>query len=468
MLPLDRPELDPKARKQVVLAVGGVLLGTVLQAVDGSIVNVAVPQIQRQLGAPLAVVGWTVTGYVLASLLAMPLAASLAERVGMRSYFAGSVALFTLSSAACGLSRGAAALIAFRVLQGFGAGGLLPLSQAVLMSLFPGARRATAVGLVGTAAVLGPLFGPPLGGLLTDAFGWRSIFWINLPLGVASVALVLRYLRPPPAPVGRRLHPDLDLGGAALLAVSVTSLQLACAHHPAVLPVAAFAGFLFVRRERRIAAPAVDLSVLRHRPLSGTLLAAPLYGVGLYASVFLLPLLLEQRLGMRAAEAGVVLAVGGVASGGFMLFAQPLLTRVRARTLCAAGAAAFAVSMLLMARVSLHGAGEVVLAQGLRGAGTGLLYVGMQGFAFESMPDEDVATSASLFFLLRQLGGSVGVALSAVALDQSGSAGMTAAFFLLALTAPIALVPMHLWQRKPGSREAERGAQGAGPAPEAM
>jgi DHA2 family multidrug resistance protein len=459
--------VDRQNRTKVVLAIVGVLLGTVLQAVDGSIVNVAVPQIQRQLGTPLAVVGWTVTGYVLASLLAMPLAASLAERIGIREYFAGSVALFTGASVACALSRSAGALIAFRALQGLGAGGLLPLSQGVLMSLFPGGRRATAVGLVGTAAVLGPLFGPPLGGLLTDVFGWQSIFWINVPLGVASVALVLRYLHPT-TPPERRVGAALDLRGAALFAVSVTSLQLACAHHTSFLPLAVGAGLLFVRRERTIAAPAVDLSVLRHRPLAGTLVAAPLYGIGLYASVFLLPLLLEQRLGMKAADAGVMMAIGGVSSGGFMLSAQPLLNRFRARTLCAVGSAAFALSMLLMARVSSHGAGDVMLAQALRGIGTGLLYVGMQGFAFESMPDEDVATSASLFFLLRQLGGTVGVALASVALDRHGEEGMTVAFFLLALTAPISLVPMHLWQRKPGSREAERGAQGAGPAPEAM
>ncbi|GAC1548561.1 MAG: MDR family MFS transporter [Myxococcales bacterium] len=459
--------MSQPTRTQVVLAVAGVLLGTVLQAVDGAIVNIAVPQIQLQLGAPLSLVGWAVTGYVLASLVAMPLAASLAGRIGMRAYFAGSVALFTAASIACALSRSVAALIAFRVLQGFGAGGLLPMSQGVLMSIFPGARRATAVALVGTAAVLGPLFGPPLGGLLTDAFGWRSIFWINVPLGLASVGLVLGFLHLA-APAGKRPSADLDLRGAALLAVSVTSLQLACAHHPAFLPLALGAGLLFARRELRVTAPAVDLSVLRHRQLAGTLVAAPLYGIGLYASVFLLPLLLEQRLGMPAAHAGAVMAVGGVSSGGFMLAARPLLHRFRARSLCAAGAGVFAVSMLLMARVSWLGEGELVFAQALRGAGTGLLYVGMQGFAFESIPDPDVPTSASLFFLLRQLGGSVGVALSAVALDQRGNDGMTAAFFLLALTAPISLLPMHLWQRRPGSREAERGAQGAGPAPEAM
>lgn len=447
----------------------GVLLGTVLQAVDGSVVNVAVPQIQAQLAAPLALVGWTVTGYVLASLVAMPLAASLARRIGIRAYFAGSVAVFTAASAACGLSRSIGVLVAFRILQGFGAGGLLPLSQAVLMSIFPGARRGTAVALVGGAAVLGPLMGPPIGGLLTDAFGWRTIFWINLPLGALSLALVLRYLEGS-ADRSRPPKGDLDLPGAALLAAAVTALQIACAHHPLFLPVAAAAGLLFLRRERSAPHPAVDLSVLRHRALAGTLLAAPLYGLGLYASVFLLPLLLEQRLGLSAARSGLVMAVGGVGSGSLILCARPLLQRFRARPVCAAGAALFAVSMVWLAAVSEQGRGEVIVAQALRGCGTGLLYVGMNGFAFESLPEADLATASSLFYLLRQLGGSIGVALTALAVDASPGRGMTLVFVGMAATAPLSLLPLRPWQRTRAlkAEAADRAAQGPGPAPEAM
>jgi DHA2 family multidrug resistance protein len=461
--------LEQRSRAQVVLAVIGVLLGTVLQAVDGSIVNVAVPQIQAQLVAPLSLVGWTVTGYVLASLVAMPLAASLARRAGMREFFAGSVALFTASSVACALSTSMGMLITCRVLQGLGAGGLLPLSQSVLMALFPGARRGTAVALVGCAAVLGPLMGPPVGGLLTDAFGWRTIFWINLPLGLLSVALVLRHLTPR-ADTPKPRRGELDIMGAALLAAALTSLQVACAHHLLLLPVAAAAGFLFVRRELSAKAPAVDLSVLRHRALAGTLIAAPLYGLGLYASVFLLPLLLEDRLGMSASKAGLVMSVGAVGSGSLIFCARPLLTRFGARTLCAVGAAIFSVSMLLFAFVSRRGYGDVLLAQALRGAGTGLLYVGMNGFAFETLPDEDLATSASLFYLLRQLGGSIGVALTAQVLDANRGAGMTAVFFALAATAPLSLMPMCLRQepvRSP-AQAADKAAAGIGPAPEAM
>jgi MFS transporter, DHA2 family, multidrug resistance protein len=429
--------VERRSRLQTRLAVTGVLIGTLLQAVDGSIVNVAIPQIQRDLGGSLATVGWVVTGYALASLIAMPLSAGVAARVGLRGYFVGQVAAFTLASAACASSHSAAALIAFRVLQGFSAGGLLPLSQGILMSLYPGERRGTAVALVGFAAVLGPLFGPPLGGALTDRFGWSSIFWINVPLGLASLAL-LRNLHIEPARKGE----GMDVRGAALLAGAVVSLQFGCAHHAWLLLPAALLGWLFVRRERSTSSPAVDLSVTRYRPLAGTLVAAPLYGVGLYASIFLIPLLFERQLSMTAAETGMALAAGGVASSIVIIAAQPLLSRFRARALCAAGAAMFAVAMLLLARIAHLSAGDVYFPQVLRGAGTGLLYVGMNGFAFEGIDGHDLSTAASLFYVLRQLGGTVGVALAAIALDAFGGTGTVAAFGVLAITAPLSLLPM--------------------------
>lgn len=417
----------------------GVLLATVLQAVDGSIVNVAVPHIQRTLQASLAQVGWTVTAYVLASAIAMPLAASIAARTGMRAYFLGSVIVFTLASAACGLARSPSELIGFRVLQGFGGGALLPLSQGILMSLFPRERRGTAVALVGLAAVLGPLFGPPLGGLLTDRFGWPSIFFVNVPLGLLSMFLLFKFLHLPKAGPVRG---SLDFAGAALLAGALVSLQFGCAHHPALFVPALGLGYLFVRRERSTPFPAVDLTVLRHRALEGTLAAAPLYGIGLYASVFLAPLLLERELNLSAAQTGLAMAAGGAMSGIVIMGARPLLARFRAQALCQAGALVFAVGMLLLARIALHGEGEVVLPQILRGAGTGLLYVGMNGFAFATMPEQDLAISASLFYLLRQLGGSVGIALAAGALDSWGQKGTVGAFVIVALTAPLSLVPM--------------------------
>jgi MFS family permease len=173
---------------------------------------------------------------------------------------------------------------------------------------------------------------------------------------------------------------------------------------------------------------------------------------------------------MSASKAGLVMSVGAVGSGSLIFCARPLLTRFGARTLCAAGAAIFSVSMLLFAFVSRRGYGDVLLAQALRGAGTGLLYVGMNGFAFETLPDEDLATSASLFYLLRQLGGSIGVALTAQVLDANRGAGMTAVFFALAATAPLSLMPMRLRQepvRSP-AQAADKAAAGIGPAPEAM
>src|SRR3954468_14550521 len=337
----------------MALAVAGVLLGTLLQAIDGSVVNVAVPRIQAELGGPLAMVGWVVTGYAVASLVAMPLCAGLAGRIGMRAFFLAQVAAFTAASVACGFARTAPALIALRIVQGFAAGGLLPLSQGILMSVLPRERRSTAVALVGFAAVLGPLVGPPLGGFLTDRFGWPSIFFINGPLGVLSLWLIARHLDY----ADRPKRDPLDLGGAAFLAGAVISVQLACGHDPAFLLPAGLLAALFVLRERRAQAPTVDLSVLRHRPLSGTLMAAPLYGFALYASLFLAPLLLERRLGLSAAQAGLSMAAGAVAGGAFILSARPLLARISAHTLNAAGAVLFAGSMLLLGRLALRSAG---------------------------------------------------------------------------------------------------------------
>lgn len=430
--------MEPGTRTQVALAVAGVMLATVMQAVDGSIVNVALPRIQRELGGSLSHVGWTVTGYAIASLIAMPLAASLAARAGLRAYFAGSIAVFTLASAGCGLAHSAAQLIAFRIVQGFGAGGLLPLSQGILMSIFSRERRGTAVALIGSAAVLGPLLGPPLGGVLTDSLGWQSIFWVNLPIGVLASALVLRHLEESPV----EARGPLDIAGAALLAVAVTCLQISCANEPWLLAPALLAGFLFVRRERAAAHPAVDLRVLRHRTLAGTLGAAPLYGVGLYGSIFMAPLLLERELSLSAAATGLAMATGGLASAAFILSARPLLGRFPARTVCAAGAVMFTASMLLHARLAFTGSGDALLPQALRGAGTGLVYVGMNGFAFASVPEPELATSASLFYLLRQLGGAVGVALCASVMDAFGTRGTMAAFAALAVTAPLSLLPM--------------------------
>jgi DHA2 family multidrug resistance protein len=265
--------------------------------------------------------------------------------------------------------------------------------------------------------------------------------------------LLLRnlHVQPPPRPEG------IDLRGAALLAAALVSLQLGVAHHAWLLAPALLFGWLFVRRERTVRSPAVDLSVLRYRPLAGTLAAAPLYGIGLYASIFLIPLLFERQLSMSATDTGIALAVGAVASGVLIVCAQPLLTRFRARSLCAVGAVLFAVAMVLLARIARSSSGDVYLPQALRGAGTGLLYIGMNGFAFEGIDGHDLSTSASLFYLLRQLGGTAGVALAAVALDGFGQTGMVVGLVLLAAAAPLSLVPMAAASRRAARAEEQAG-----------
>ncbi len=448
--------MKDRAAAPGALAVLGVMLGAMLQAIDGSIVNVAIPKLRDGFGGSLTEVGWVITGYALASLVAMPLAPALAARLGLRRYFAGSVALFVLASAGCALASGLSSLITFRVLQGVASGGLWPLSQGIFMTLYAGERRGTAVALAGVAGVIGPLSGPPLGGLLTDAFGWRSIFWINLPLGALSLWLVLRHLRLPEGEESVRRKGRLDLLGALLLALAVSAMQVGTAHHAWLFAPAAALLVLFVVHVRRSPAPIVDLAVLRHAPLGRTLLAAPLYGACLYSSVFLLPLLLEDQLGASAASAGAVVGIGGIISAAAIVSSQPLLRRFAAGHLCIAGAACFTIAMLLLARVASHGAGDAIFPQALRGLGTGLCYVGMNGFAFATMPGRDTATSASLFYLSRQLGGSLAIALLAAAFDAHGQSASVYGFIALAALAPLSVAPIALARLGRGDKSLTR------------
>ena len=234
----------------------------------------------------------------------------------------------------------------------------------------------------------------------------------------------------------------LDLQGALYLALAVSAMQVSCTGHLWMVVPGAVATMLLYRTELRSPAPALDLGVLRHKELGGTLIAAGLYGIGLYGSVFAVPLLMEHQLGMGAGAAGMVVAIGGLSSGAVILSSRRLLARFSGRSLCGVGALLFSVAMLWMAEVSWSGGGEVMVAQMLRGAGTGLMYVGMNGFGFERIPGDELAMSASFFYLLRQLGGSLGVALCALAMSERHPSGGVAAFVFLAATAPLSLIPL--------------------------
>src|SRR5512135_3577328 len=262
------------ARKWIITLT--VILASVIELVDTSIVNVALPQMMGNLGATLDEVAWVVTAYVVANVIVIPMTGWLSSLFGRRNYFAGSIVLFTVASFFCGHATNIWELVAFRFIQGIGGGALLSTSQAILVETFPPEELGLANALFGLGVVVGPTIGPTLGGWITDNFAWPWIFYVNLPIGIAATVLTLAFIR---EPQHKRRVGSIDKLGIALLAVGIGSLQVvlergdredwfAATYITVLTAVAAVVLPLFVWHEMRTEHPIVDLRVLKDRSLA--------------------------------------------------------------------------------------------------------------------------------------------------------------------------------------------------------
>ena len=347
-----------------------VSIGAMLEVIDVSICNVALPHIQANLGATLAEVGWVVTGYAMASVVMIPLSEWLSERFGQRSYFVFCLAGFTGASVLCGLAPNLPALVLARIAQGLLGGGLLPKAQAILFQAVPRQWQGMAQGLFGVVVLAGPAIGPTLGGFLTDGPGWRWIFFINLPFGILTVLMALAFLPPDRDRTwgdeqGRPLRPEgqqrrVDWTGIALLAAGLGSLQVVLeqGHQYDWLDnggirlltlLAAAALPAFVWWELRCRAPAVDLRVLRHRSLAAGSLFSLVLGMGLYGTVFVVPIFAQTVLQYTATQTGLLMLPGALASALTMAVLGRNARRFDPRHLIVLGAVAMVVTMLQLA-----------------------------------------------------------------------------------------------------------------------
>ena len=299
-----------------------VVLAAMMQIIDSSIVNVAIPHMMGNLGASLDEIAWVSTGYILASVIVIPLTGFLAAYFGRKRYFVTSILIFTASSFFCGASGSLEALIFWRVVQGLGGGALISTSQAVLFEAFPREEAGMAMGLFGLGIMVGPTLGPTLGGWITDNYSWPWIFYVNLPVGVLAAAMVGAYVHDHPHHERTR---HVDYLGIALLAVSAGSLQYLLEHGQregwfesgliVALAIAAVLGSAFLLwRELTADRPAIDFRVLRHRDTwVGTVLGV-MVGVGLFGSVFILPVFLQGTLRMTAWQTGLIILPGALAT----------------------------------------------------------------------------------------------------------------------------------------------------------
>jgi DHA2 family multidrug resistance protein len=406
-----------------------VSLGAILEVIDTSIVNVALTEMQGNLGATLSEIGWVVTGYSLANVIIIPLTAWLGDYFGRKSYFIFSLAAFTVASVLCGMALNLPMLVASRILQGLCGGGLLAKAQAILFETFPPAEQGVAQAVFGIGVIAGPAIGPTLGGYLTDNLGWRWIFFINIPFGILAVVMAMLFL-PKDATKAKLKNRTVDWLGIGLLAISVGSLQILLEEGEqdgwfsssfiTALAVVGIIGLgVFIWRELNIDNPAVDLRVLRHRSLAAGSLYSAVLGMGLYGALFAVPIFAQSILHFTATQTGMLLAPGAIASAVMMLILGKLMTKIDPRVLIVCGGIITALVMFNLKTINPDtGPDALFWPLVWRGVGTVMMFLPLSLATLGSLPKEDVAAGSGFYNLTRQLGGSVGIAILTTLLAQ--------------------------------------------------
>src|SRR5215213_3380475 len=396
-----------------------VVVAALMQVIDSSIVNVALPDMMGNLGASLDEIAWVTTGYILANVIVIPLTGWLGAFFGRKRYFVGSILLFTAASFFCGAWHSLGALIFWRLVQGIGGGALMTVSQAVLFESFPPEEAGTAMALFGVGVMVGPTIGPTLGGWLTDNYGWPWIFYINIPVGILAAVMIAAYVHDR---ADQKKPGAIDYLGIGLLAVSVGALQYLLEHGQrddwfesrfitSLAVIGVVGGVALVWRELTTRDPVIDFRVLRHRQMwVGTLLGVVM-GIGLYAMSFTLPVFLQSNLHMTAEQTGIVLLPGAVATALSMLVVGRLTSRVDPRLLITAGALIFATAAWQLSRITGEsGAGDFFWPLILRGVGLGLMFVPLTTITLAQLSTAELPQGTGLYNFFRQLGGSFGIA----------------------------------------------------------
>lgn len=394
----------------------------ILEVIDVSIVNVALPYMQGNLGATLSEIGWVSTGYSIANVIVIPLTAWLGERYGKKHYFVFSLIAFTLASILCGLASNLSMLIVGRVLQGLGGGGLLAKAQALMFETFPPEEQGKASTVFTMGVIAGPAIGPALGGYLTDNFGWRWIFFINVPLGILAVLAALTFL--PKDDPEHKTTTDIDWWGIILLAVGLGCFQTVLEQGQqddwfssefirdmAIFSVIGLIGFIW--HELHTPHPAVDLYVLRYGALAAGSVISLVVGMGLYGTIFVVPVFTQNILNFTATKTGLLLVPGAIASAAGSLTIGLLRARFGFgfRTLIILGSLMTIGVMLSLTDLNPDtGADQFFWPLIFRGFGSVMMFIPLSQATLGSLPKEEVSAGSGFFSLTRQLGGSIGIA----------------------------------------------------------
>ncbi|MCP3752187.1 DHA2 family efflux MFS transporter permease subunit [Pseudomonas sp. SBB6] len=406
-----------------------VTLISMMELLDVTIVNVAIPSLMGSFGASVDEISWVSTGYIVANVVILPASGWLSAWFGRRRYYLGSSLVFVAASLGCALATELWQLVACRIVQGLAGGGLLGISQAIIYDVFAKDKVSTGLALYGVGVMMGPTLGPSVGGYLIDTYSWHWIFLINLPIGAFAILLCWLCVHDS---ANERRPQHIDYLGFALLALGVGSLQVLLERGEhwdwlesdltllcLLLASLGLAGFCYW--ERRAATPIVDLALFRNREFFMGSVCAFCVGFGLYSTLFMVPLLLQTLLAQSAYQAGMVIFPGALASAVSTLVIGKLSqeNKIDERVFVSIGIVIYAYAMYLHTQFTLQSSPDTLYwPLIIRGLGLGMIFVPLTNLAMRQLPPALVAVGSGVLNLMRQLGGSVGIAVAVSLLER--------------------------------------------------
>jgi DHA2 family multidrug resistance protein len=405
-----------------------VMFATFMEVLDTTVVNVSLPHIAGNLSATIDESTWVLTSYLVANAIILPLTGWMARFFGRKRLLMASVTGFTASSLLCGLAPNLATLVFFRLVQGATGGAMQPLSQAVMLEAFPPDQRGKAMGFWGLGIVVAPILGPVLGGWLTDSYSWRWVFYINLPIGIVSLLMTRAFIFDPP--YMKTESSRIDYWGIGLLALGIGALQILldkgqeedwfASHFMLALAIVAVAALIaFIVYEWRAEHPVVDLHVFKLRTYATGVFLMTTLGFVLYGSLVLLPILLQTLLGYPSLQAGIAMAPRGIGSFIGMPIIGILIGRIDPRKMVASGLLVGGLTLLWLGQLNLSaGYWDFFWPQFVQGFSLSMLFVPLTTTSMDPIPREHMGNATSIFNLMRNIGGSVGIATTGTMLAR--------------------------------------------------
>ena len=411
---------DPQRTINPWLIAVAVMFATFMEVLDTTVVNVSLPHIAGSLSVTIDEATWALTSYLVANAIILPMTGWLASVFGRKNLLMISVVGFTAASFLCGLAPTLSMLIVFRVMQGATGGALQPLSQAVLLEAFAPQDRGKAMGFWALGIVVAPILGPVLGGWLTDNYSWRWVFYINIPVGIASIVMTKLYIFDPP--YLRSENRNVDYWGIGMLVVGIGALQIVLDKGQQedwfesnlivmLAIISAVTLIALVWHELTTDDPIVDLRVLKERSYAVGVFLMTVVGFVLYGSMVLLPIMLQTLLGYPPLQAGIAMAPRGIGSFFMMPLTGLMTGKFDPRKLLTAGLIVGGTTLIWLSWLNLQaGYWDIFWPQLIQGVGMSLLFVPLTTISMDRIPREKMGYATSLFNLMRNIGGSVGIA----------------------------------------------------------